>query len=138
MPDFGARERTGDRMSEQHDVPGVELLTASLVDLAVESWRFGSVFESVVRKLDAGESGRHSAQLSWFRGRLEAVLAGTGMRIVNVHGQPYDPGMAVTPLNIGEFRPEDALVVDQMLEPIIMGREGVVRTGSVNLRKAKS
>ena len=46
--------------------------------------------------------------------------------------------MAATPLNIEEFEPEDALIVDQMLEPIIMGPNGVIRTGTVTLRKGES
>ena len=54
-----------------------------------------------------------------------------------VQGHPFDPGMAATPLNIEEFESEDALIVDQMLEPIIMGHDGVVRTGTVTLRKVE-
>ncbi len=60
------------------------------------------------------------------------------MRIVNIEGHPFDPGMAATPLNIEEFGSEDALVVDQMIEPIIMGPDGVARTGTVTLRKVES
>ncbi len=41
-------------------------------------------------------------------------------------------------LNIEEFDSQDALVVDQMLEPIIMGPDGVIRTGTVTLRKVES
>ena len=57
--------------------------------------------------------------------------------MVSVEGQYFDPGLAVRPLNIEEFDPEDRLVVDQMLEPIIMGKEGLVKTGTVLLRKAE-
>jgi hypothetical protein len=60
------------------------------------------------------------------------------LRIVNVEGAPFDPGMAATPINIDEFKPHDVLVVDQMLEPIIMGPEGIVMTGTVTLRKVQS
>ena len=60
------------------------------------------------------------------------------MRIVNVESHAFDPGIAATPLNIEEFGSEDVLVVDQMLEPIIMGPDGVVRTGTVTLRKVVS
>jgi hypothetical protein len=42
--------------------------------------------------------------------------------------------MAATPLNIEEFDAKDALMVDQMLEPIIMGKDGLVKTGTVTLR----
>ncbi len=60
------------------------------------------------------------------------------MRIVNVECHAFDPGMAATALNIEEFGSDDTLVVDQMLEPIIIGSDGVVRTGNVMLRKVES
>lgn len=44
--------------------------------------------------------------------------------------------MAATPVNIEEFEANDTLVVDQMLEPILMGADGLVRSGTVTLRKA--
>ena len=89
-------------------------------------------------KLDAGEQGRYRGQSRWFQRKLEDSLTDAGVWIVNVEGQSFDPGIAATPLNIEEFGSEDALVVDQMLEPIIMGPEGVVRTGTVTLRKVDS
>jgi hypothetical protein len=45
--------------------------------------------------------------------------------------------MAATALNAEDFDPDDNLVVDQMLEPIIMGEEGLARTGTVILRKVE-
>ena len=113
-------------------------LTKSLLDIAVESWRFGRLVDRLLTKLDAGEQGRYRGQFRWFQRKLEDSLTNAGMRIVNVEGHPFDPGMAATPLNIEEFGSEDALVVDQMLEPIIMCSDGVVRTGTVTLRKVES
>ena len=56
---------------------------------------------------------------------------------MSVEEHPYDPGMAVTPLNIDEFDSSDRLVVDQMLDPIIMGRNGIMKMGTVTLRKVE-
>jgi len=67
--------------------------------------------------------------------RLEESLGATGLRIVNLEGQPYDPGMAATALNIADFGPEDRLLVDQMIEPIIMSDAGLVKTGTIMVRK---
>jgi hypothetical protein len=58
-----------------------------------------------------------------------------GFKLVNVEGQAYDPGMAASALNLGDFDPDDALLVDQMLEPIIMGPDGLRKQGTVMLRK---
>ena len=88
-----------------------------------------------MKKLDAGEQARYQGQLRWFIKKIEESLLEAGFRIVNVEGHPFDPGIAATPLNIEEFGAHDTLVVDQTLEPIIMGNEGVVRTGTVTLRK---
>ena len=107
------------------------------ISMAVESWRFGRVFDRLLTKLDAGEQNRYKSQFRWFIKKVEEALEIAELRIVNVEGHIFDPGMAATPLNIEEFDPKDALVVDQMLEPIIMGKEGLVKTGTVTLRKCE-
>jgi len=122
-------------MTDKEQIPDVRTLTKSLIDMAVESWRFGRVFERVMMKLDAREQTRYQGQLRWFMKQIEESLTEAGLRIVNVEGHPFDPGVAATPLNIEEFEADDTLVVDQMLEPIIMGDDGVIRTGTVILRK---
>lgn len=110
-------------------------LERSLIDIAVESWRFSRLFARVVNKLDAGEAGRYLNQLRYFQKKVEESLDATGLKLVNVEGQPFDPGMAASALNIGDFGPDDALLVDQMVEPIIMGPEGLKKQGTVMLRK---
>jgi hypothetical protein len=106
-----------------------------VISLAVESWRFGRVFDRILMKLDAGEQNRYKSQFRWFIKKVEEALEQADLKIVNVEGQPFDPGMAATPLNIEEFDAKDTLIVDQMLEPIIMGKVGLVKTGTVTLRK---
>lgn len=108
-----------------------------VISMAVEFWRFGRVFDRLLLKLDAGEQSRYKSQFRWFIKKVEEALEQADLRIVNVEGHPFDPGMAATPLNIEEFEAEDALMVDQMLEPIIMGKEGLVKTGTVTLRKVE-
>ena len=112
-----------------------EQLERSLIDMAVESWRFARLFGRLVSKLDAGEGARYVNQLRYFQKKLEDSLEASGMKIVNVEGQPFDPGMAASAINIGDFEPDDVLLVDQMVEPIIMGAEGLRKQGTVMLRK---
>jgi hypothetical protein len=113
----------------------IDCLTQTLADIAVASWRFAVLFERVVGKLDAGDAARYANQLRYFLKKLEESLQSAGLSLVNVESQPYDPGMAATALNLGDFGADDRLVVDQMLEPIIMGNERLVRLGTVMLRK---
>ena len=122
-------------MTDKDQLGDPKALIQPIINMAVEAWRFGRVFERVMMKLDIGEQTRYQGQLRWFIRKIEESLTEAGLRIVNIEGHPFDPGVAATPLNIEEFEAGDTLVVDQMLEPIIMGDEGVIRTGTVILRK---
>lgn len=107
----------------------------AFIEIVVESWRLTRTFARVLTKLDAGESARFQNQLRFFQKRLEETLARTGLKLVNLEGQAYDAGMAASPLNIADFAPDDHLVVEQMVEPVIMGGNGIVRTGTVMLKR---
>ncbi|MNR10655.1 hypothetical protein D3C85_1269180 [compost metagenome] len=110
-------------------------LEQSLIDMAVESWRFSRLFSRVVSKMDAGEAGRYVNQVRYFQKKIEESLDASGLKLVNVEGQSFDPGMAVSAINIGDFGPDDLLLIYQMVEPIIMGPEGLRKQGTVMLRK---
>lgn len=107
----------------------------ALIDASVEGWRFARVFGRLLSKLDAGEAPRYANQARYFLKKIDEGLEGFGLRIVNLEGQPYDPGMAISALNISDFGPDDALVVEQMVEPVVMGPEGLVRGGTAMLAK---
>lgn len=109
--------------------------TAALIDLAVDSWKFARLFTRVISKLDAGEQTRYANQMRFFQKRIDCAAEAAGARIVTIEGQPFEPGMAASPLNIEDFCDGDMLFVDQMLEPIVMGNDGVLRTGTMMLRK---
>ena len=109
-----------------------------IINIAIEAWRFRRVSNRLINKLDSAERQRYQNQSRWFEKKLEEFLAEVGWQIVDIEGQAFDPGMAATPLNIEDFDAEDSLIVDQMLEPIIMSSEGLVRTGTVMLKKEES
>jgi hypothetical protein len=107
-----------------------------IIDLIVEGWRFSKLFAKVLSKLDAGEGHRYVNQFNYFLKQLQDKTELAQLKIVNVEGLNFDPGMAVTPLNIEDFSPNTLLIVDQMMEPIIMGPDGIIKTGTVILKKA--
>ena len=109
----------------------------ALIGVVLDSWRFAKLFSRAITKLDAGEGARYISQYRYYLKRLTEHLERIDLRLVNIEGQQYDTGMAATALNIADFGPDDSLVVDQMVEPIIMGKEGLVRTGTVILKKAE-
>ena len=125
----------GDNTEESTTEKSIEDHKEVIINLAIESWRFAKVFERGITQLDAARAKRHTSQLQLFLKKTEESLEDVGLRIVNVEGQPYDPGMAATPLNIEDFEPDDHLVVNQMLEPIIMDGGSLAQTGTVTLRR---
>lgn len=110
----------------------------AIIKLAAESWRFIRVFERAISALDAREAVRFRGVADAFRRKIEEALAAMDMRAVGIEGTAFDPGIAATPLNIEDFGPGEELEVDAMVEPIIMNGGGLVRMGSVILRKKKT
>jgi hypothetical protein len=106
------------------------------LELAIESWRFAKLFARITSKMDLNEANRYSNQLRYFQKRLDDSLQVIDMKLVNLEGQLYDPGMAASPLNIADFGPEDKLLVDQMVEPLIMGPNGIIKPATVMLALA--
>lgn len=120
---------------ECENTPSIADPRQVLINVALESWRFARLFTRVLSKLDAGEAPRFANQLRYYLKSLEEGLEAVDLKLVNLEGHPYDTGIAASALNIGDFAPEDTLIVAQMVEPIIMGADGVVRAGSVMLQK---
>ncbi|MGS0741467.1 hypothetical protein ACVBEF_06485 [Glaciimonas sp. GG7] len=115
----------------------IENVRNALIDMSIESWRFAKLFNRALTKLDAGDASRYANQLRYFLKRVDEGLETSGMRLVNLEGHPYDSGVAASALNVADFGPDDHLVVDQMVEPIVMGASGLVRSGTVMLRKVE-
>ncbi len=112
-------------------------LRQPLIDIAIESWRFARLFARVIGKLEDDSGGRYVGQLRYFMKRVDDSLGAAGLRVVSLEGLPYDPGMAASALNIGDFGPDDLLVVDQMVEPVLMGTHGVVKSGTLMLKRVE-
>lgn len=110
-------------------------LEKALMEVAIESWRLSKLFIRAISKLDAGDGSKYASQLRYFQKRIEESLESGGLKLVNLEGQPFDAGMAASALNGGDFGPDDVLIVDQMVEPIVMGKDGLKKEGTVLLRR---
>ncbi|MBQ3654586.1 MAG: hypothetical protein II954_09250 [Synergistaceae bacterium] len=110
-------------------------LEGSIADIIVEAWRFSRAFRDILSKLGKDDYVRFKGRYSWFCRRLEEISGTMGMRIVEIAPETsYDPGMAVTPINITDFGADDSLQIENMLEPVIMNGDSVIKTGTVMLR----
>ena len=126
-------------MSESEQIaPSPDELMDVIVQMAVESCRLLSTVPQLFSQLDAGVQPRFEGYFRFFIKKIEEGLNRAGLTIVDLSGHPFDAGMAATALNQEDFAPDDDLVVDQMLEPIIMGKSGLVKRGVVMLRRVDS
>ncbi len=108
-----------------------------LLGITVDAWKLAQAFKRLVRRLSPDDGAKYAGQLRYFEKQATDTLASAGLSLVDIEGQIFDAGAAASPLNISDFGPDDILVVEQMLEPIIMDANGIVRQGTVLLAKAK-
>jgi len=108
----------------------LEVPLASLIELAVESWRLRRwLSDSAVDKLKAPV--RHVAR------RLEEFLKERAIEALDIMGQPYEPGLAVDVVDVipDANLPEGPGVIDETVAPIVLWRGAVVKHGQVVTRR---
>lgn len=115
----------------------IKRMQDNLASIASELFRFQRVYDKAISKLDADERGKYVSQFAWFSKKVTKALEDSGLRILNIEGQLYDPGMAVIPLNIDDFENDDRLYVLQMIEPIVMQGTSIYKTGTVILGRVE-
>ena len=115
---------------------GNEQMEQSLIDIAVESWRFSRLFGKVVGKLDAGESGRYINQIRYFQKKVEESLDSNGLKlgrvIIRSQTKPWGYSLSRQPHHGGSQvnRPQEVaggLVVTRGNAPVLLqAREEVL------------
>lgn len=123
-------------MTDGSSERGADDLLQSLAGVAVETYRMAQLAAGLIARLDAGEKARHHSKLLYQSRKVEEHLARAGIRVVDLRDQAFEPGMAATAINVADFEPNVPLIVDQVLEPVVMGPHGLIRAGTVVLRKA--
>lgn len=110
-----------------------------LIESVVEGWRFSATCARVLDHLPPAEANRFRSRESFFKGRLEQTLQDAGFSFSSLpENSAYDEGFPVTPINLEDFAEGDVLVIDRILEPIVVSREGAVRRmGVAMLRKVE-
>lgn len=111
----------------------------ALIEIVIGEYRFRSSIEKVVNDIeDIQQRKKIQSQYGWLRKTISKAADLASLSIVDLTGQDYDAGMAVTPLNLEDFPQDEDLVVDNMIEPIILTNGELKRNGTVMLgRKNK-
>lgn len=109
----------------------------NFADIATEMFRFRRIFRKAIRNADFGEQQKYVSRFNWFQKKIDDALNDMDMRVINLEGQKYDPGMSVNPLNIEDYGSDEELIILQMLEPIVMCGDNLIKVGTVTLGRAE-
>ena len=134
MPHSGHAFATETRVTDPDALGGASSL-ASLLKLSVEGWRLLRTVERFQGQLDADQQRRIAGRLNYFDRLLRDELSGLGYSLVDFSGQPFGPELAASAVNVDEFEAGDSLYVDQTVEPAVVGPQGLVKMGTVTLRR---
>lgn len=110
----------------------------AFVNMIIESWRFAKTYAKMVEKMNVTEKNKYVGRYNWYMQKLVENAEKAGLKIKEYQlGEAFDPGMAVTSLNMDEFEVGAQLIIEQMMEPIIVGNDGhIIKSGTVMLRRA--
>lgn len=113
-------------------------LQGALIKLATEGWRFLRVVQRVQQDLDAEQQRRLGTRVAFYDRILSDELGLVGLKLVDFAGQAFGPQIAASAINADDFTDADVLVVDQTVEPAVLDRSGVLRSGTVILKRSAS
>lgn len=115
-----------------------EMLEA-LIEIVLGEYRFRASLQRIVSGIDdIHQKKRIQSQYGWLEKTIAKASMIANISIVDLTGEDYDPGMAITPLNIEDFSLRDSLVVDKMVEPIILVNGELRKTGTVMLGRKEN
>ena len=116
--------------------PPSEIVDEKQIQFAVEVWRLAKLTSKMLSKIDSDEQRKYGGQLDWFNKKATEFFQEQGITFANFQiGMPFDAGMPLNPVNIGDFNAEDDLYIEQLLEPVILFEGKVVKQGTVVLGK---
>lgn len=111
-----------------------------LLGLLVECWRLHAGCAPQLQQLEKSVVKPLTNRFRYFRNRLEESLAELGLKLLEIDGQVFGPGLPFHVLNITEQSEPEGLIVTQTLEPAIVNstdgrivRMGTVTVGSGNI-----
>jgi hypothetical protein len=98
--------------------------------LGTECWRLGLLAQAA--------DGASGAGLRYASRRLNEILRGTGVEVVDLRGSAYDPGMVQEVVEIRDDLdlPAGQAVVEETLAPTLTWRGTVISAGQIVVRRS--
>lgn len=102
--------------------------------LLTEMWRIQKSYESALEKTEEKVRKRYENQIRFFVKRITTLCQENGYKLINYEGNAFDPGFPIDVVNMSEFSDTEKIMVAQMLEPVIMKENRVLKSGLAIVR----
>lgn len=108
-----------------------------IIDFIVEEYRFLKSYVSLLNKVLSDDRQKYKSAYDFHVQKIADIMTECNLKIVELEGKKYDDGLSVIPLNIEDFERNDALIVKQVIEPLIISTKNgsIIRSGTVMLEK---
>ena len=106
-----------------------------LADLASEYWKLLRAYERLIHESSPEKVNRLKSNYRNSERKLGVILEEQKLKIISYEERDYTPNLAVNVINVDEFENNEGLVIAQMLEPTVMHKEQVLKTGKAILKE---
>jgi hypothetical protein len=103
--------------------------------LAGEWFKTARRLSRVMRDTSPARLEQERALLAYSQGRVEEVLASSGLRLVTYDGAAFSAQLPAEPVNPEDFDTDEGLVVMDTLEPTVIFEGRILARGLVVLAK---
>lgn len=125
--------------AELRDVfPEIEAARTQVAEIAGDAWRLAKLLERVERKLQGADRDRCRIRREDCLNKLKRSLADFGVRLIDLEGRDYEAGVAIEPVGMDRFPGRRDWVIEAMIEPIVMGPNGLIKQGVARVKPKDS
>jgi len=106
-----------------------------LAGVAIDAWRLSRLFARSLGVMAPIDANRMASQLRFLERSIDSQLNDAGVRLISLDGRAFDAGLPATPVNADTFGPDDELIVEQTITPLVMGPAGLLKQATVMLAR---
>jgi len=110
-----------------------EIKLEDVAELCVEYWRLEKVARRMADNIDAKQFARFNGQINFSARQLETLCNRFELKLVDFNGKEYTDGMPITAENLSDFPELSCLVISKSIEPAVIRKSKILRTGRVLL-----
>jgi len=110
-----------------------EIKFQDIAELCVEYWKLEKVARKMIDNIETKQSARFNGQINFSARQLETLCNRFEFKLVDFSGQEYKDGMPITAENLTDFPEVSSLVISKSIEPAVIRKSKILRTGRVLL-----